>query len=136
MSEKPYRVLMLAADGWHDYDYLKQEFRRLASIHRHIVLVFPDDHEQWNLEVADYCRKNEQFTAAGFAPHIGGHLTLAESRLERDWAMFLDDDLDLMWVIMNSKGFVRRPSYAVYPHLIDAAYAMGVPVQRQRLWHK
>ena len=119
---KPYRLLVLAARSWHDYEFLQQEFLRLASIHRKIVVIWPHDTERWQLEIMDWCKKNpEQFIAKPYEKNVGLYGYGEDEG--RDWRMFWDEYPDEVWKIESTKNYKRRPTDAVWPHLWDMAQA-------------
>ena len=122
---RPHRVLVLADKYWHDYEFLQQEFLRLASIYRQIIVIWPDDTDRWQLEIADWCKKNpEQFIGHGYRKDVAvvGH----GEDTNRDWRMFWDEFPDEVWKIESTKNFKRRPSQPVWPDLWDMAQAMNM----------
>ena len=123
---KPHRLLVLAANHWHDYEFLQQEFLRLASIHRKIMVIWPHDTELWQLEIADWCKKHpEQFIAKPYEKNVAVY-GRRDTDPDRDWHMFWDEYPDEVWKIESTKNFKRRPTDAVWPQLWDMAQASNM----------
>jgi hypothetical protein len=116
---------VLAAKHWHDYEFLQQEFLRLASIHRQVIVIWPDDTDRWQLEIHDWCKKNpEQFIAHPYRKNLA-EVGYGEDT-DRDWRMFWDELPDEVWKIESTKNFARRPTDPVWPHLWDMAQASNM----------
>lgn len=128
---KPYRVLVLAIYDWNDPEHLRQEFQRLASIHRKIEIVYPDDTSLWQLYVRDWCiHHGDQFIAVGYKKDVFTYGS--EPDLSRDWHMLLDELPDEVWKIEGSKGDKRRPRAPIFPEIWQAAVGMGLPCEVHR----
>lgn len=125
MKQKAHRLLVLAAPGWNDYEYLKSEFRRLGSIHRKITVIYPDDVEPWMLQIRDWCLHNpEQFTAQGYRKNV--FLVGSEQDTERDWRMFWKGDPHEVWCFHSSENFNHWPPHMPWPHLWKTALTMNM----------
>lgn len=119
-----YRVVVVAADVWLDKEFLDTEFRRLASIHKRIEIVYPDDIMPWQLFIRDFCLRTEGFTGVGYRKDV---FTYGQGPdLVRDSKMLLDEIPDQVWKIESSKNYRRRPRTPVYPELWETAKRTGI----------
>jgi hypothetical protein len=124
----PHRLLIIADGEWNDYDYLKEEFQRIASIRKYIHVVYPDDVRYWQLHIRDWCHHHpDQFKSVPYPrnPHTPRD-EVAQALEERNYKMFWDELPDEVWKIESSKGYKHRPSKPIFPQVWNWARAMGI----------
>lgn len=117
---RPHRVLILAPKDWYDPEFFREQFSRLGSIHKRVILIYPDDTCRWQIDVHGWCAAHpDQFYDRGFQKNV--FKVGSGEDIERDWKMFFDGNPDEVWRVESSKGCKGRPNAPIFPHLWNAA---------------
>lgn len=125
----PYRVLWLAPKNWTDKVFVDEVLRRLASVYRKTVILYPEDYKDWQIYLREYAAENPaSFIVQPYPKNVFKYGKKNQEDPERDLAIIYEGKPDEVFKIESSPGRHGRPKKPVYPGIYNNVIKLGIPV--------